>query len=57
MPVVALMMFLLNWGGIHSTNIILMSIIAILIIVRHKENIARIRNGQENRFTKKPQKS
>lgn len=57
MPVVALLMFLLEWGGIHSTNIILMSIIALLIIARHKENITRLRNGQENKFTKKTIKS
>ncbi len=53
MPVAALFMFSLNKGGIHSTNIILMSIIAVLIIVRHKDNIARLRNGQENKFSKK----
>lgn len=56
MPISALLLFSMNKGGIHSTNIILMSIIALLIIVRHKDNIHRLRNGQENKFSKKPAK-
>ena len=53
MPVAAALMLALNKGGIHGTNVILMAIIAALIIVRHKENIIRLRNGQENKFSKK----
>ena len=56
MPIAATLMFALNKGGIHGTNIILMAIIAALIIVRHKENIIRLRNGQENKFSKKNSK-
>jgi glycerol-3-phosphate acyltransferase PlsY len=52
MPVAATLMFSMNKGGIHATNIILMCIIAALIIIRHKENIVRLRNGQENKFSK-----
>ncbi len=56
MPIAALFMFSLKIGSIHSTNIFLMCIIAVLIIVRHKDNIVRLRNGQENKFSKKPAK-
>ena len=56
MPVAAALMLALNKGGIHGTNVILMAIIAALIIVRHKENIIRLRNGQENKFSKTPVK-
>ncbi len=56
LPVAATFMFSLNKGGIHGTNIILMGIIAMLIIVRHKDNIKRLRNGQENKFSKKAAK-
>lgn len=56
MPIAAALMLSLDKGGIHSTNVILMAIIAILIIVRHKENIIRLRNGQESKFSKKTTK-
>jgi glycerol-3-phosphate acyltransferase PlsY len=57
MPIAAQLMFLMGIGGIHRTNIILMGIIAVLIIIRHKENIIRLRNGQENKFSKKTSKT
>jgi glycerol-3-phosphate acyltransferase PlsY len=57
LPVAATFMLALGMGGIHGTNIILMAIIAALIIVRHKDNIIRLRNGQENKFSKQSAKS
>ncbi|NMA43345.1 MAG: glycerol-3-phosphate 1-O-acyltransferase PlsY [Oligosphaeraceae bacterium] len=53
MPLFAIVMFLLDLGDYNVANIVLMCIIAALIIVRHKDNIKRIRKGQESKFSRK----
>ncbi|MDD3696366.1 MAG: glycerol-3-phosphate 1-O-acyltransferase PlsY [Lentisphaeria bacterium] len=53
MPLFAALMFLLNKGNFNVANIVLMCIIAALIIIRHKDNIVRIKNGQESKFSRK----
>ena len=52
LPVSALIMYFLHFGGIHGPAIILMVAICALIIWRHKDNIARIRAKTENTFEK-----
>ena len=50
--VVALLMHLSS-GAIGWPGVILLAIIAALVIIRHKDNIKRIRNGTESKFEKK----
>ncbi|MBR4673974.1 MAG: glycerol-3-phosphate 1-O-acyltransferase PlsY [Victivallales bacterium] len=40
-------------GAIGWPGVILLAIIAALVIIRHKDNIKRIRNGTEGKFEKK----
>ena len=43
-------------NGIQSFSVYLgfYIIFALIILFNHRENIKRLRNGEENRFTKKP---
>lgn len=49
---VALVMHLIS-GSIGWPGVILLLIIAALVIIRHKDNIKRLRNGTESKFEKK----
>ena len=51
--VFAFFMKVLGHGNISWQGIILLVIIALLVIVRHKDNIIRLRNGTEAKFVKK----
>lgn len=50
---VALVIYLVS-GGIGWPGVLLLVIIAALVIIRHKDNIKRLREGTEGRFEKKP---
>ena len=50
--VAALVMQLFS-GSIGWPGVILLAIIAALVIIRHKDNIKRLREGTENKFDKK----
>ena len=51
--VVAFFMKLFGHSAISWQGIILLAIIAALVIIRHKDNIIRLRNGTESKFVKK----
>lgn len=53
MPVISILMYLLWPGHMHGPAILLMTVIAALIVWRHKENIQRMMAGKENSFKKK----
>jgi glycerol-3-phosphate acyltransferase PlsY len=46
----ALVLRVLGVSKVSWPGIILLVIVAALVIVRHRENIARLRNGTENTF-------
>lgn len=56
LPITALIMRLAHWGSMSTPAILLMLALAILIIIRHHENIARIKNGTESKFVAVKQK-
>ena len=52
MPLTALVMCIFHWGGMQFPAVLLMAALGALVIIRHKENIVRLRNGTENKFVK-----
>lgn len=50
LPLTAFIMYLLHWGRVTVPSMTLMLALAVLIVFRHKENIARLRQGKELRF-------
>ena len=51
--VCAFLMKLFRYHGLSWHGVILLAVIAALVIIRHKDNIMRIRNGTESKFAKK----
>ena len=49
----ALIMKIFGYHSISWQGVILLVVIALLVIVRHKDNIIRLKNGTENKFLKK----
>ena len=49
----ALIMKIFGYHSISWQGAILLVVIALLVIVRHKDNIIRLKNGTENKFLKK----
>ena len=49
----ALGMKIFGYHSISWQGVILLVVIALLVIIRHKDNIIRLRNGTENKFLKK----
>ncbi|HOG50283.1 MAG TPA: glycerol-3-phosphate 1-O-acyltransferase PlsY [Lentisphaeria bacterium] len=57
MAISSLIMLLAGTSGMHWSIPLLLFAIAALIVIRHKENITRLREGRENTFVKiKPRK-
>jgi len=57
MAISSLIMLLAGASGMHWSIPLLLFAIAALIVVRHKDNITRLREGREHTFVKiKPQK-
>jgi len=52
MPLTALVMWLAGWGRISGPAILVMAVMAVIVVVRHKDNIMRIKNGTESKFVK-----
>ncbi len=50
LPLTAAVMFFTGFGPMSLPALLLMVVLAVLVIIRHRENIARIRNGTENTF-------
>jgi len=53
LPVSAYLLSVNNIYSLSQTMLTLLSLLALLVIYRHKGNIIRLFNGTENRFTKK----
>lgn len=52
MGLVSTLMSYLDWGNISWFTAILVDVLALLVVVRHKENIIRLIRGEENSFVK-----
>jgi glycerol-3-phosphate acyltransferase PlsY len=53
LPLSAAILWISKKGNIHGTSVLMMLIVALLIIYRHKDNIQRLRSGKENKFSKR----
>lgn len=56
MAIAAFVMFFVGWGTISLLTAILVAVLAVLVIIRHKDNIIRLLNGNELSFVKVPTK-
>ena len=57
LPIGALFLSLISGYKVNAPTIILLAIICVVIIIRHKSNIHRLINGTENKFTQQSKDS
>lgn len=55
--IIAFFLKILGHSNVSWQGIILLAVVAALVVVRHKDNIIRIRNGTESKFVKKKKES